>query len=43
MQHLHSHLALSLDLCKLGVDVVTDELGDFGQREVGDQSNGEFA
>lgn len=43
MDHFNSHLALGVDLCELGIDVVTDELGDFGQCEVGYQSDREFA
>lgn len=43
MEHLNGHLALSIDFSKLGIDVVADELGDFVQREVGYESDGEFA
>lgn len=43
VNHLNSHPALGVDLCKLSIDVIADELGDFGQSEVGHQSNGELA
>lgn len=43
VKHLHSHLALGLDLCKFSVDVIANELGNFIQSKVGNQSDGEFA
>jgi hypothetical protein len=42
VHHFDSHLALGLDLCKLGIDVVAYELGNSGEGQVGDQSDGEF-
>jgi hypothetical protein len=43
VNHLDSHLALGVDLCKLGVDIVTNELGNLFQSQVGYESDGEFA